>query len=372
MTTFFYTMQSKRSSVQIGCCRSSARRLLSALLLAVALCVVWAAPALAGEKLTTQTVLLHKQPAEMVFAGTVEAVKQATMSSQVSGQIVEINFDVNDFVNKGQVLLRIKGDQRLATLSLAQAGVEEAKAALAQANSELARSKQLYDKQMLTSAKMDAATAAQLAAQARLRAAQAQVAGASDVVADNVIRAPYSGYVLERFVQVGESATPGKAIFSGMSLDELRVLVAIPQTVAPLVRQRQQARILLPDGKGVLATQMTLFPYADKVAHTFAVRVAVPEGSKGLFPGMVVKVAFTVGEKEFLRIPVTAVVQRSEVSGLYVVDAEERIHFRRVLLGHRDDEGQIEVLAGVVAGERVALDPLKAGVALQAAGKGSH
>ncbi len=238
---------------RLPCCRLPTGRLL--LTVAVLLCALgserlYAAQgttASATEALRTQITALEKQPTEMIFEGNVEAVRQATMSSQVAGQIVEINFDVNDYVSKGQVLLRIKGDQRLANLSLAQAGVEEAKAALAQASSEQTRLKQLYDKQMVTSAKMDAAVAAQLAAQARLRAAQAQVAGASDVASDNTIRAPYSGYVLERFVQLGESATPGKPIFSGMSLDELRVGVTIPQSLEPLVRQRKQARVILPD-----------------------------------------------------------------------------------------------------------------------------
>ncbi len=354
--------------------RQQSSRVLRTTVVALSLLLAgtWPGAASASEMLRTQTITLDKQASERVFDGTVEAVKQATMSSQVSGQIVEINFDVNDYVSKGQVLLRIKGDQRLASLSLAQAGVEEAKAALAQASSEQSRLKQLYDKQMVTSAKMDAAIAAQLAAQARLRAAQAQVTGASDVASDNTVRAPYSGYVLERFVQLGESATPGKPIFSGMSLDELRVLVTIPQSVHASVQERKQARVVLPDGRSVTAANLTLFPYADKTTHTFAVRVGLPEESKGIFPGMVVKVAFTVGEKEQMRVPATAVVQRSEVSGLYVVGNQEQVQFRRVLLGHRDEEGKVAVLAGLSAGERVALDPLKAGLSLKVADKGKQ
>ncbi len=308
----------------------------------------------------------EKQTHELLLEGTVEAVKQATMSAQVSGQVVELNFDVNDYVTKGQVLLRIKGEQREAGVALAKAGVDEAKAALAQASSEHARLKQLFDKQMVTSAKMDAAVAAMSAAQARLKAAQAQVSGASETAGDNVVKAPYSGYVLERFVQLGETANIGHPIFSGMSLDELRVMVTLPQSAEPVVRKHMEARVLLADGSSIPGAGVTLFPYADKGTHTVGARIKLPNETKGLFPGMLVKVAFKLGERERLLIPATAMVQRSEVTGIYLMGAQGQVSFRRVLAGRQDDKGRVEVLAGLVPGERIALDPVMAGLAFKA------
>lgn len=349
-------------------------RILSACTLLVCALVAFGAAGSArgapASSLSTLTVALERQPEEIWLEGSVEAVKQATMTAQVSGQIIELNFDVNDYVTKGQVLLRIKGEQREAGVELAKAGVEEAKAALSQATSEHARLKQLHDKQMVTSAKMDGAVAAMHAAQARLKAAQAQVSGASEGAGDNVVRAPYSGYVLERFVQLGESATYGRPIFSGMSLDALRVFTTLPQSLEKIVREKKQARILMPDGQSMTAEGVTVFPYADKNAHLFGVRVTLPPETKGLLPGMLVKVAVQVGEKDRLLIPSSAIVQRGEVTGIYVVGAQEKISFRRILAGNQDGRGKVEVLAGLNPGEKVALDPLKAGLALTAADKG--
>jgi hypothetical protein len=86
---------------------------------------------------------------------------------------------------------------------------------------------------------------------------------------------------------------------------------------------------------------------------------------------MFVKVAFVIGEEERLLLPVAAVVHRSEVTGVYVVKGET-ITFRQIRLGRQLEGGEVEVLAGLSAGEEVALAPIRAGVMLKEmrAGKG--
>ncbi|NIV33975.1 MAG: efflux transporter periplasmic adaptor subunit, partial [Anaerolineae bacterium] len=117
---------------------------------------------------------------------------------------------------------------------------------------------------------------------------------------------------------------------------------------------------------------LTISPFADPVSHTFNVRVDMPEGQHGVYPGMFAKVAFVTGEVQRLLIPAEAVVHRSEVTGVYVIK-EQQVSFRQVRVGRRFDDGQVEVLAGLDAGERVALEPIRAGVMLkeQRAGKDS-
>ncbi len=84
-----------------------------------------------------------------------------------------------------------------------------------------------------------------------------------------------------------------------------------------------------------------------------------------LFPGMYVKVGFLTGEVERLLIPRSALVRRSEVSGVYVLDGEGDIRLRQVRQGRQYGEDQIEILAGLEVGEQVALDPIAAGVYLK-------
>jgi multidrug efflux pump subunit AcrA (membrane-fusion protein) len=152
---------------------------------------------------------------------------------------------------------------------------------------------------------------------------------------------------------------------SGISLEKLRVVVDVPQSVIPAVRERSKALIYLPRGRTIAADKITVFPFAERSSNTFKVRLDLPAGIKTLFPGMFVKTGFVTGEKQELVIPKQAVVYRSEVTGVYVLSGEDDLHLRQVRLGRGMGDALV-VLSGLAADERVALDPVAAGVALKA------
>ena len=110
---------------------------------------------------------------------------------------------------------------------------------------------------------------------------------------------------------------------------------------------------------------MTIFPFADPQNHSFRVRVNLPEMDANILPGMLVKVSFVIDQSERLTIPAQALVRRSEVIGVYVVDADAKVSFRQVRTGHATREA-IEITAGLEAGEMVAIDPVAAGIQLKA------
>jgi hypothetical protein len=142
------------------------------------------------------------------------------------------------------------------------------------------------------------------------------------------------------------------------------VIVDVPQSVIPSVREGGTARIYLPDGSVIETKDITVFPFADMGSNTFKVRIDLPPDARALFPGMYVKTGFVVGAKEELAIPKAAVVYRSEVTAVYVVGEGNHVHFRQVRLG-RNLDGAFVVLSGLAEGERVALDPIAAGVLLK-------
>jgi multidrug efflux pump subunit AcrA (membrane-fusion protein) len=107
-----------------------------------------------------------------------------------------------------------------------------------------------------------------------------------------------------------------------------------------------------------------IFPYAHGASNTFRVRLDLPDGQFSLYPGMFVKVAFVVGESQRLLVPSIALMQRSEVTGVYVVDEQLRIRMRQVRIGATFGD-RTEILAGLHAGERVAEDPVRAGIYLK-------
>lgn len=296
---------------------------------------------------------------ENEFDALIEAINQSTVSAQTSGRVMEINFDVDDFVEKGAVILRMRSAEQRAGVSAAEARAREAK-------SEFDRVKDLVGKQLLAKAAYDKAEAA-------LKAANAALAQAREGLGYTVVRAPYSGIVVERHIEVGESASPGQPLMTGISLDALRATASVPQAHIATVRALARARVILPNDQSIEGKAITISPFADAQSHTFKVRVDLPEGEqKGVYPGMFAKVAFVTGETQVLLVPIGAVVNRSEVTAVYVVDGNGRVSFRQIRAGavHGD---RLEVLAGLSDGERVALDPIRAGIYLkeQRAGKGS-
>jgi multidrug efflux pump subunit AcrA (membrane-fusion protein) len=104
-------------------------------------------------------------------------------------------------------------------------------------------------------------------------------------------------------------------------------------------------------------------PSADPRTHTTRVRLELPEDARGVYPGVFARAHFTVGRAPRLLAPRAAVFQRSELTGAYVIDDKGLPRLRQIRLGSAGDQNSVEVLAGLKPGERVALEPIKAGMA---------
>lgn len=317
----------------------------------------------AAASLATQVVEVSRVPRETAFDGAVEAINQSTVSAQTTGRVVELPFDVGDYVEKDAVIVRITTTEQRARSGGAEAALAEAKARLAEAQLAYDRTKDIYEKRLVAKAQLDKAAADLDAARARAAAAQAGLAEARESLGYTVIRAPYAGIVVARHVQLGETVAPGRQLMTGLSLEHLRVVVEIPQQHIGPLRKHRKARVILPDGKSVAASELRIPPSADPSTHTFRVLVTLPPGEHGVFPGTLVKVAFVSGEEERVLIPPESLVRRGEVTGVYVVDASGRIGLRYLRVGTAAADGRVPVLAGLAAGERVTTDPIAAGIA---------
>lgn len=323
------------------------------------------APPVAFETLVVEA---RDHARERSWDGVVEAVNQATLSAQTRGRVLELPFDVNDYVEAGQVVVRFTDVEQVSAQRRASAALNAAQADYIEAESSYRRTEELVKQQLLSRASLDQARARRDAARAALDSARAGVSEAGEQVDYTVIRAPYSGILTQRHVEVGESVQPGQALVSGLSLQQLRVNVEVPQSDVATIREHGQATVVLPGGGRVEAAQVIVFPYADPATHSFKVRVELPEAETGLQPGATVKVAFKTGDSRNLWLPATALVTRGEVTAVYVVDPANRVMLRQVRLGHRR-ESEVEVLAGLAEGERVATDPLAALAHLASAGR---
>lgn len=327
----------------------------------------------AGEPLKTIT----PQPSGGMassFNGVVEAVRQTVVAAQVSGAIVRLDVRVGDSVRAGQVLLQI--DARVAEQAAAasSAQVQSARASLEVATREFERQKQLFRKNYISQAALERAELEFKATRAQVAAQGAQAGAARTQSGLHVIRAPYAGIVSEVPVSLGDMAMPGRILVTVYDPAALRITAAIPQTVAAQMAADHLPRVELPDlptqRQWVAPVRMQMLPTADAATHTVQLRAELPAGLDGVVPGMFARIWLPpngAGAKAggSLSVPMSAVVRRAELTGLYVLDAEGRPLLRQVRLG-RVEGGNVEILSGLAPGERVAADP-EAAVRIQRA-----
>lgn len=299
--------------------------------------------------------------------GVVQAVQQATLTAQTSGRVATVNVDVNDPVGKDEVLLRLTAVEQQAGANTARAQLRATEAAASEAEASYRRYVALAPGQYVSRAQIDQARAARDSAVAARDAARAQLAQAGQQADYTVIRAPFAGLVSARRVEPGESVNPGQPLMSVYAPGALRIEVLVPQSEAEAIRGVNRARVVLEEGSSVDAAAVTVFPSADPATHSVAVRIILPDLPRAPRPGVTAKVVFPIGsagETPVLRIPARALVQRGEVSGVYVLEAN-RIALRQVRVGRRGAD-EVEIIAGLKPGEKIATDPVAAVQALAA------
>lgn len=295
--------------------------------------------------------------------GVVEAVRQSTVSAQISGRVKEVNFDIGDTVKKGQVILRIDERETAQALAGSQAQVMQAQAALTQAKANYERSVQLFEQKYISQSGLDKAKADYDVAQAQAAASEAGESQSALARGYAAVIAPFGGVVAARLVEMGEMVTVGKPLMVGFDPSQMRVVVNVPQYKLAEIGTHPKVNVEFSSLKRwVPAAAVTVQPSADIRTHSTQVRVSLPAKEKGVYPGMFVRAHFVVGKASKLLIPASAVVRRSEVVAVYVVDDKGAARLRQVRLGEASAENEVEVLVGLNPGESVALDPIKAGM----------
>ncbi|MFT3847520.1 MAG: efflux RND transporter periplasmic adaptor subunit [Propionivibrio sp.] len=322
--------------------------------ISIALCAaLFVGQASAAEELPTVVATPHPVNLTLPFEATVEATTQTTLTSQVSGRVVDMQVDIGQPVHKGDLLLRI--DAREASEMAAGATAQYVNA---KANYD--RLKNLHQQKFISGAALDKA-------RAELDAAQAARGQASVNVGLATVTAPISGLVAQRLIEQGETAAPGRALLTVYDPNGLRATASIPQYQLPQIRNVKQARIEFPElGQWADSKFVTLLPTADAATHVSQVRVGLPDDLPGVVPGMFARVHFVLGNAVRLTVPASAIVRRGEVAAVYVKTDQDALALRQLRLGERLSEGDVEVLAGLSEGERVVLDAVRAGIELKA------
>ena len=314
-----------------------------------------------------ETVVVETNSAGETYVadGYVEAVRQSVIAAQVSGRVTGLAVKAGDAVKIGQILVRIDERAAIQQAAAGEAQVAAAQAQLNAARKDYERSQRLHQKQYISQAAMDQSEAQFKANQAQADAVLAQARAATTETSLHTLRAPYNGIVAGVTTEVGDMALPGKPLLTVYDPSALRVIAELPENYAAAFKSGAGVKIEIPGAPENLRWQTpqstTVLPTSDPASHTTQVRLNLPPGTGKLAPGTFVRAHLPLaGQRASIpTIPARTVIRRTELSAVYVADKKGRFQLRQVRLG-RSIGDRVEVLAGLRAGERVALDPLAA------------
>ena len=303
--------------------------------------------------------------------GTARAAQTSQVSSQMMGNIIEIRSHEGDRVESGQVLATIDdaqsrsaADQAKAALAVAENEVSAADSDLVLAQATLLRYQQLYDKKSVSPQEFDEIKARYQSAEARRDMTRAGKAQASAVLTQaqtslsyTQIRAPFSGVVTEKKADAGTLASPGMPIFTLEDTRSFRLEVTVDESDIHLVHVGQGAPVTIDAlGNNQLPGKIVqIVPAANTDSHSFLVKVELPADAR-LHSGLFGRARFPGGERSSLFIPRTSLVERGQLQGVYVLDANQIAGLRYVTIGRSTGE-QVEVLSGLQAGEELVAAP---------------
>jgi len=298
--------------------------------------------------------------------GVIQPVKQSTISAQAAGRIAALLVKAGDKVRAGQLLATI--DDREA-----QTGVQRSQAQVAQAQAELRNAQANFDRTRDLQARGFVSSAALDTADSQLKGAlagrdQAGAGAKQSALAQGFTRvtAPFDAWVLQTQAEAGDLAVPGKPLLTLYAPLPVRAVVQVPVSRSGVAHAAGAVEVLLPNGAAggqwIRPASVSTVPTADPVSQTIEWRLELPtEAAKTLLPGQPVRVRFSGGQAQRMLVPAAAVLRRGELTAVYVAMGKG-FALKAVRLGADHGTAGVEVLVGLVAGDRVALDPVKAGL----------
>jgi RND family efflux transporter MFP subunit len=318
-----------------------------------------------------------EQAVTLEATGSFEAEESSDVAPDGSGRVVATPVDVGQFVKEGAVLVRLQGidaglrlDEARAAVSRAEANLKlaESQNTLAQSTAQRYASLQATGDVSITvadQARTSAETSVQNVNTARATVAQAraQLALAEKVVADVAVVAPFSGYISERRVSLGEYVQPSNAVVTLLKIDPLRLQLTIPGVQAGLIRVGQTVRATVDAfPEQTFTGRITAVnPSIAAESRSFRVEARVPNPDAILKPGMFAVATVDQGRTmKMMLVPARAVIEDANTNShrVFVIDKENKARLRVVQLAARDVGDNIRILSGIQEAERVATSNL--------------
>jgi RND family efflux transporter MFP subunit len=309
---------------------------------------------------------------QIMVVGNLIGLATVETTPKVNGRLASVSVRLGDRVSRGQRLAKIEDSELLeqikqaeASFAVAAATIRQREADLGAARTNLERSRNLYDRQLLPRQTYDDAEARNQAAQAQLELAQAQHQQSQARIdelkidlANTVITSPVNGFIGKRTLDQGAWVTPNSVFLSVVDISSVRIVANVVERDLRRISMGLQARVEVDafPGEKFTGRVANIAPILDPATRTAQVEVEIPNSDFRLKPGMYARVNFTIGRRDnALVVPVNAIVDYQGKKGVFQSHKDERgdvVTFKPVEPG-LTDEANAEVVSGLSEGERI-------------------
>jgi RND family efflux transporter MFP subunit len=287
-------------------------------------------------------------------SGKIEAINSANISTRMMGYVDKIYVDVGDKVTDGQLLLSINNADVSAKLAQVNAGITEAEAAFRNAKRDFERFTTLFKEKSASQKELDDITANYEMANARVSAAKEMKNEVNAQLSYANIRAPFSGVVTNKFLKAGDMANPGMPLLEVEAPGKFQIMAMVPESEILGIRNDTEVTVLVKAldkvVKGIVTEVSTS---AKNTGGQYMVKVVLEKIDAKVLSGMFATVQFPVARKNAtgaVLIPLDAVVEKGQLSGVYTVSESNTALLRWLRLG-RTVGDEVEVLSGLSSDE---------------------
>jgi len=293
-------------------------------------------------------------------SGQVEAVHSVNISTRVMGYITQMQAKVGDHVSAGQLLFTVSSSDISAKKAQTVAMITQAEAALRSAQKDVDRFTALFKQQSASAKELDQAALQYQSAKANVEATKEIRNEVSAQLAFTHVTAPFAGIVTQKLGETGSMANPGMPVLTLEQAGNLQVSALIPENQIPAIKLGDDAVMSIESvGKTFTGKVIQVNPSSQFTGGQYIVKIAVSAAdSKQLYAGMYVHIQIPLKEKagatkkeaDAVMIPIKAIVNRDQLTGVYTISSQNTALLRWVRLGNTTGDN-VEVLSGLAYNE---------------------
>ena len=291
------------------------------------------------------------QPRYETAVGVIKPVRESNLASKILARVLEVNVTAGKSVQQGDVLVSLNSEEQISRVRLAESDLDSALARLQLATIESNRASALIASRSISQADYDTAQSALKTAQALAQRASRAVDEAKVYLDYGTIRAPYSGIVVDKLVNPGDTVIPGQTLLTIYEPGNMQLVANVRESLALKLSVGQSITAKLESlDHECIATVSEVVPKADASSHSFEVKATGP-CPPGIYSGMFGRLYIPLEEERVTLIPTSSIQRVGQLTMVRVL-VDGRVVRRSIQTG-RVFEDSTEVLAGVVPGERI-------------------